>query len=346
MKFDTREDSSVKIRNLLEYFNGNGRKDKTNKRFERSVNLEKMIEIYNDATLNDIRKLDEMSKIYKNSSLFIKQFIDLQKYSDDEMLSYYANITKAIGDYYQRLEENGTKANGKLLLEMEEKGYFEDYRYACYFIEQYIEYEESPYLKDFLNHEGISQNDFLRFAHIVMELNSELYDRFTIKFTQNRNERKYNTIVRVNNLASGIENGYTKDGTVFDEIEFYRNLPFYDKDSAQEIANDFDIKSATTVDKKMRKLIDMVKPESTKAITDYMYKNQFFGSNPTTLSKKEIKNITFIKDGIRLSEEDKDVIVKYMEETGVPIITRSFDIVKKKYISEGLRTETGLVLKK
>ena len=231
MRFDVREDSSEKIRNLIEYFNGD-KKDKRNTKYERAVKLEKMINIYENKELIAVRKVAAFGEVYPTSAQFIKQFADLQKYRDDESITYLADITKAIGDYYQELEKNGTKASSIELLGMEKDGYFDNYGKACVVINDYISFNESPFLKDFAKKEKVNEYDFWSYVRIVSELNSGLYEQFAIKYDENRRARKATTIERVNNLYNGITTGKTTNGEDFDEIEFFKNLPFYNAETA------------------------------------------------------------------------------------------------------------------
>lgn len=448
MIFENKENCSSKILNLLDYFSNEGKKDKTEKKYAVAVKLEKMIDIYN-SDLNDVRKFSEMNKIYKHSSDFIQNFSLLQLYRDDEQLSYYANIAKEIGEYFKELEEKGLKEIGKELLKLEEDGYFEDFSRACYYVEEYIKYDESSYIKDFLLYVGISQADFSRFVDIVMELDSSLYDEYVLKTVKNANSRKYDTYTKVNNLVDGVKNGYLPSGEKFDEIEFYRNLPFYEKETAQEIYDDFfvkndsainqklekmydessyikeflnnnnlslqdfsrfvnviiqldshiydeyikkyvgsseneindiyrkiiniasgirtgylpsgekfndiellrnlpfndkntikrinddfSIKSTPTVDQKLRRVIEIVSPSSTRDVTNYMVNNKLFVSNQTIITRKDINEINFINNDEVLEESDKKRILDYMEETNVPPLMKAFNILKNRCLEE------------
>ena len=334
MKFTENDFCSKKILNLLDYFNGEGKKDKADKKYETAINLEKMIAIYN-SDLNDIRKLREMHRLYRNANAFKNNFSLLQYYSDDEQLSYYANITIEIWNYFRELEEKGLREIGKELFKMEDEGFFEDFSQASFYVKEYIKYDESPYMKDFLSHViGISSNDFSRYVNIIKELDPSLYDEYTEKAAENANSRKYDVYNKINNIAVGVKKGILPSGEPFDEIEFLRLLPFYDKDTSKEIAEDFDIKSAPTPDQKLRKIIDIIDPTSTKDITNYMISKNLFISNQPVITEKDIMAINFMNGDDVLTDREKENILAYMEDTKIPPLMKAFNILKNRHFEE------------
>lgn len=230
---------------------------------------------------------------------------------------------------------------------MEKKGYFEDFANAHECVEKYLNFEESPFLKNFTTTLGIYDGEFWRYVQIISALDPALYFKFAIKYANNKNERKAITIERINNLYSGITTGSLVNGEPFDEIEFFKNLPFYDADTAQEILMDFDLKNASTLDQKLKKLLDAVKPESTRVITSYSYQNKLFShTNAKTFKRSEIEKDSYYKDGVKLEDEDKKAILDYIEEENIPPLRVAFSILKNRFFDGKLQIDRGKVLKK
>lgn len=346
MKFNKKDpDSSIKIKKLIHYFFSKKKKNKTDKSFERAVKLENMIKIYK-SELSDVKKINEMKKIYKSLEQFKTSFNDLEKYSDDEQISKLYNIISQISQFYKKMEENGIKYRSNELLELENEGYFEDYYYAFYFVNEYINFNASPYLRDFLDTFGIKEINFKRFLSIVLYLNEEVYDQYLDKAEENKKSRQFLTVKKVNNLYKGLTTGVTEDGERFDLVEFYKNVPFYDIETSKETLSDFDAPGSSTIDRKIRSLINVIKPEYSQEIMKYIYSNNLFGLLPKEMSEKEIRETNYFVNGIELSSEDKEIIIKYMKKYRIPFLLKAYNAVRDRYLKEGLEIEKGILLKK
>lgn len=323
---------SQKIINFLNYFETKGYKDKTDKNYERAIKLEQMAKIYHSDII-DVRKVDLMRQIYKSSDAFLKQYNDLEKCYEDKKIKKYVDLIREIGNYYRKFEQNGIKEISARLLKMEQEGYFEDYNYACYFVEEYINYNASPFLNHFLSDIGLSEAEFNRFLDIVFELNADLYDRYLEKSKANVQERKYETIKKVKNLHKGITTGIMEDGKPFDIIEFFKNIPFYDMLSAEETGRDFSIsyRNASTIDHKLKAFFDSYDSKMTSAILNYMYANKINLNNPKYLSKNDIEKTSYTINGRELSQEENLLLANYMKQERIPYLFKAFSSVMDKY---------------
>lgn len=346
MKFDCSQPKNKRINYLIEYFDGQGKNSANDVRYTRAAKLEAMIKIYN-SDLIEIEKVKKMSEIYPKASDFIKQFSDIEEYSDDETVGYFANAVKVIGSYYQEQEAKGIKQIGKELMELENSHFFDDYFYACDFVKEYIMYSESPYIQDFLKSVNLKQYQFDRFAMIVMALNEDLYEELIRKEQCNQTLRRLEVMQKVENIKNGVNNGSIRGNEPYDVVEFYKNIPFYDRDSSAEIMEDFDIKKGATVDLRFKSLFEKLEPSYSKSIQYYMTENKLhFGFNEPMLTEKEIRDTKYISNGVALTDEDKENMINYMKSNHIPFLIRAFNAVKEKYLTTGLDLGFGKKLKK
>ncbi len=344
MKCDITDKKNSKIRQLLDYFNYNIPSDTENTKYRRAIKLEKMIRLYN-SDLIEIRKIDEMSKIFKSSSSFMENYEDLMPYIDDLNVGYFANAVKIIGNYYKTVEENGLKDKSKDLLEIEENKYFEDYSYACYFVEEYIKYDNSPFLVDFLKEYNLREMTFNRFVDIVAELNGSLYGEYCIKKESNREMRKSAAIRKVEEIKYGVIGETLENGEKYDALDYYSNFPFYSIETTKELLDDFGIKKGVNLNQNIKILMRHIEPENIDLILDYIGRNNLYFSNyPVEIKKESILNTKYIINGRELTDEDKDNIVRYMENRGIPFVIDTFTIVKNRYAKNELDIDKKLKL--
>ena len=345
MRYTYRDSKEFKTEKLVEYFTDKKRVDVTDKNYESAIKLDKMIFIYNQ-DIDTLNKYYQMSLLFKNAGEFSKEYKFLKDFLHESTVYYLDLYVEEIIIFLNKIERGLEKETLKNYLKLEKNNYFDDYSYAEYFVKEYIEYDESPFLRDFLNEFGIQENDFIRFTNIVFELNEELYNKYLEKFNLNRLIRKNETINGITNIREGIINGYTKDNTEFDFVEFFANIPFYDLDSSKEIVEDFELKKMPTVDKRFRSLLEALYPNDSKDIMTYVYANKLLSINPATISEKNIMSISYIINDKPLLDSEKEEIIAKMKERKIPFLQRAFTEVKNKYLAEGLNKEDIKVLKK
>ncbi len=337
MEFKNGEEDSAKIKHLLEYFSGKlDRIEKEKKYYDRAKRLEKMIEIYESDEL-DVRKIAKMHELYKNSQDFICQFSDLERYSDDKVVGYFVRKINAIKEYYQACEEKGLIKEATSLIKLEEKGYFDDYVYACGFVEDFINYEDSPYISDFLEINGLNKTQFERFVEIVKTLNEDLYAKYLEKVNSNIELRKQDVIRKVNNLIEGSKNGKLSDNTAFDPVEYYANLPFYDDLTSKEVLKDFNVKVNAQLSTRYRELLYFIDRENAETVLNYATINKLhFVNLQPMITENNIMSTNYIIDGYTLTDEDKINIIEYMKKRKIPFLPKAYSEVRNKYLKQGL----------
>lgn len=337
MEFKNGEEDSAKIKHLLEYFSGKlDRTEKEKKYYDRAKRLEKIMEIYESDEL-DVRKIAKMHELYRNSQDLICQFSDLEKYSDDKVVGYFVRKINAIKEYYQTCEEKGLVKEATSLIKLEEKGYFDDYVYACGFVEDFINYEDSPYINDFLESNGLNKTQFERFVEIVKTLNEELYAKYLEKVNSNIELRKQDVIRKINNLIEGAKTGKLSDNTAFDPVEYYANIPFYDDLTSKEVLKDFNIKVNAQLSTRYRDLLYFIDRENAETVLNYATINKLhFVHLQPMITENNIMSTNYIIDGYTLTDEDKNNIIEYMKKRKIPFLPKAYSEVRNKYLKQGL----------
>lgn len=341
MEFKNSKNSSAKIKSFLEYFSGHLDKlEKEKKSYDRAKKLEKMIQIYEGNDI-DLEKVAKMHDLYKKSEDFVSQFSDLQRYSDDSVLSYFVAKINAIADYYKSFEQNGLVKASLTFMSFEEKGFFDDYIYANEYVTDYIYFEDSPYINDFLARYNLRKYEFDRYIEAIKSLDPDLYNRYLTKEMNNKELRKKDVLRKISNLIEGVKTGKLGDNTDFNTVEYFANLPFYDDVSSKEVLNDFGIKLQSNLSLRLKALLFAIDNENTPSVLNYANANRLnFDYMQRMISKKEIIETNIIMDHYKLTLEDKIEIINYMRKRKIPFLPKAFDEVKKKYLKEGLENKT------
>lgn len=345
MKYELKDSKEFKTEKLVEYFTDKKRIDVTDKNYASAIKLDKMIYLFNK-DIDTLSKYYQMNLIFKNVGDFIKEYKYLKDFLDQSSVYYLDVYVEEIAVFLNRIEKGLNKEVLKDYLVFEKNRYFEDYRYAEYFVSEYVNYNESPYLRDYLNEYGLQEQDFIRFTCIISEFNEELFNKYLEKNNSNQISRKSEIERKMSNIKEGVTTGFTKDGEKFDAVEFYANMPFDDQESAREIIDDFGCKKMATIDKKFRCILETLYPESSREVMSYIYSNNLLTVNPTKINEREIRETIFINNNEALSVEGKEEIITYMKERKIPFLHSAFNAVKSKYLQEGLKINKEKTLEK
>ena len=314
----------------------------------RAKNLEKLIKAYYGRK-NDAEAIVKMAKIYPYLSDFETAFNDLDIKSEDPCMVIFASVVQELEDFYRRNDENGFKEEAKRLLDIDKEKYFEDYRYAASFIEMYIFYQESPFIKDFLEYAGISIHTFNRFVDIVSVLDQDLYSLYLDVESEKRELRRAVALHKEENMRVGVQTGLTPKGNKFTPVSFYACMPFYDDVTAQELFEDFEgyrmskdsepihIPNAKGIDRKMKNFLSAVDPYNAQDITEYMYgknpyKQRLITDRTTVLKEKDFYEMRYGQDGTdrTLAPCEKDAIVEYMRRKEIVPVGRAYEELKNR----------------
>ncbi len=341
MEIDKSNITNKRVADMLNYINDRESLNGYDRKHNAIYNLEEAYKIY-QSDLIEIRKVNELRKIYKTADEVRKKFSCLDRYKELEDTQGVYQVAKIIYDYLKKEEEKNIPEIAKEILEKEELGYFDQYHAACQLVELYLDYNDSVYLSDFCNEYKISEQSLMSYVDIVRYFNSELYDKFLEKYRINREERKITTINKYETLVKGI----TEEKENFDKLEVFKNLPFYNEDNSREVLNDFNLKGATNVDKRLKIFFDSIDSSKTIKIMHYLYENSIINSNIVSITPKDIYETKYIINEMELTNEDKTAIIKYMKENKIPFIVKAFNEVRSRYLDGTLDNKKEKILKK
>lgn len=300
-----------------------------------AIKIDEMLKIYNSDEI-EVRKLNKMSKIFKYSKDLSTALTGLDEYETNNPKK---EELQALLAYYKECDSKCLIDNSNYLIRLEEEGYFDDYNYAVYFIEEYINYKDSIYVSDFLKENGLTKNQFDRFVSVVSEFNCDLHQQFLKKYLYEKGERQYKTIKDINDLAEGIAKGNIYDGDLENVIEVYSKLPIYNEEADSEILDDFKVRNDHYFIQKIKGIVRKIRPNAEKDIISYIIKNSMIDKEQIMTSENEIYRTDFVIDGKELTKEDKTNIINFMKEERIPFLSRAFNIVKDEYIKGNLEKD-------
>ncbi len=300
---------------------------------DNAVSIRDFLKIYESDDI-EVRKIAAMSKIFKDSNELAKVLKGVDEYEPIESGKEIKEKLQEVLKYYQECDEKDLIDNSNYLIELEKEGYFEDYNYASYFVERYIDYKDSIFVTDFLKENGLNKETFDRFVSIVSELNPDLHKKYLEKFFSDRGQRQFMTIKSINDIYNEL-----KSGNNISNVEMYIKLPVYEQETDLEILEDFKVKRDNLFIQKIKGLVRKIKPDAEKDILGYIYKNKLFDYEQVTVTENEIRKTDFITNGQVLPEEDKEKIITFMKDNRIPFLTKSFSVVKNDYLKGNINLE-------
>lgn len=317
-----------RIQNMYLYYESKGYFEKfknsyrcTNEELDLRLNkLNELMSIVNsqDTDYNKAEKLlllyDSLKNLKKSYSLLIRYGKNDSKL--DKARIALDNIDKIISTYTE-YEEKGILGNIRYMFSVYD--YFENYDYAKFVIDYYISSPDSYITNKFLEELGISKEIFDFCVDTIAELDVDMYNDYLKKKEQNRKINYSHVKFTISDLANGIKTGMLSDGTSFDMLEFFKRIPF-------KKSEDF-----------MHSLIEFCKrnnEEDYNIIMSYIHKNKLDFSNTfKPLNVKEVYDTKTIINGVELTNEDKDTIIEYLKSNNIPVVSKTYNCAKIKYIN-------------
>lgn len=273
-----------------------------------------------NSDLDDYSKVEVMLKLFKNSDEFRRQYTLFIKFgTEDEtldgirdILNNFDNILKQ----YKELESKKEIVNAVRYYECH-KEYFDNYSYAEFIIDSYIEYD-SYNTKEFLELLGITEDLFNYYVMIIKELNPVLYSKYLEKVKINENIcSQYNKKI-IKGISSGISTGFLPDCTPFDSLEFLKRVPFKDMAFLYNL----------------KEFMKKNTPEDASIITKYMVDNKFY--RPDLFKPFDTNTLSGVKisvNGINIGQEENEIITDYLKVNDIPVVKASYLIARNKYVN-------------
>ena len=326
MQFDRESEiTSQSIKDFIDYFEGKVTVTSKNKdNYEKELKLEKLIGIY-DSDMSRIRKIDEITKLFKTSDKLRSAYTKLKKYHDDIFLKKFYDKIEEVASFLEKAEQAGLVAISKDLLAQEK--YIEDYPYAVQFMEEYL-HNKKIFRTDILKDLGLNEREFNYLAGIIDEYDGVLNLYYQEKLLADTRERKYKTRRNLQSMYNGITTGKTRYGDEFTPLDCYILLPFKDQDTANELLKDFNIPKGSNLDLKFKNLVNGLMPEEANTIIKYFIDNKLFFNNCNFMTEREIRKTRMIVNNKEVSEKNKDNIIRFMNYHEIPYSPRAFNLVR------------------
>ena len=283
--------------------------------------------------ISDYIKGEELLKLYKSSEDFRRSYSLLIKYGTKDYRLYISR--EALDNYdliYRKFKEYERKdIIGNINYLNRVSDYINNYKYAKFVINHYIESNISYKETDFLSDLGIEKEVFNFCVLTIKELDLELYQKYLYKKEYNKRVRFVRNVEVIKDLANGINTGILKDCTPFDLLEFMRRIPFKKE-------KDF-----------ILKLIEFMKrntPKEFDTIINYINKNKLYLESAwAPLDLDSIYSNVKVIRGVKITRYDNDVILDYLKVNDIPITYLTYLLARKKYIDKDF-TDRKVQIKK
>lgn len=216
----------------------------------------------------------------------------------------------------------------------------------------YIQSEESYDISRFLKTLNITLDYFCFCVDTIKKNDITLNLEYEKKEKNNRMKSHYNNIIVLKDIAFAIKNGFFMDGTEFNLLEFWKRIPFKNRDFYEQISENMDInpliKYSPMFITRVNNFTSVLLPEEGKVIANFAKNNKI--SQSTCITELELRyfcggerriihenkdengNVTGITD-IILNEEDLENMILYMRINDLPFLIQVFQLVEKKYIN-------------
>lgn len=275
----------------------------------------------------DYNKVEQLLSLFKSTEEFRKSYALFNKFGKkDERLSSAREALDNFDLLYAKFKEYETKGivdDVRYILSIQD--YLQNYEYAKFIIEHYIESSESYKENEFLSELGLDKDTFNFCIQTIEELDVDLYRQFLEKKELNNKIRCVKNAETITNLANGINTGILSDGTQFDLLEFTKRIPF-------KKSNNF-----------VSTLIDFMKrnnPQDMNTIVKYIYSNGL--NTPDAFAPLDMKGIYQVKttiNGVEITNADNDIIIDYLRVNNIPLIHKTYVLARTKYLNGEITAE-------
>lgn len=322
-------------------------------------NLLAAICIKENPNIDYIDKQIQLMSIHHEPDEFVEDYLNVAPYVIDninnkEMLKKIQFIIPFVNYIFSKPE--ATIGRKKYF----EKFYEENLVDAINLIKEFIMDKKYDNETDFIYYKMISSVDFNAALKIVSEKDKLLYKLYRKKIKYLEDSKYERACNNLKEIALGIKTGYLSDGTEFDELQFWKLVPFK---SSKGIDKDFE--KFKKINPKIRNVSDndfylVIKefviatmPDLEPTILEYMKEKKLLGY--TYLSFKEYRKIhddkaVLLSDGLSSVDSiyekycpkslydlyfiDDDIqcnILKEILEKELPHIAEVYHILKEKY---------------
>lgn len=297
--------------------------------------LEKIDLGYNILQTNicDYQKVYEIVKYFKNSEVLLNKIYDfLIPYMDNNyikkaielylFLNKYDDVIEKIKIDYEYIEEQ----------QMLKKNYL----YAKFIINEYINDPLSYRLSYFLDKFGIDSETFLFCIETIKNLDYDLFDKYSNKYEKDK-EQRFNTLLyTMKNIINGIKTGYLFDGTEFNELEFWRIIPFINRDYGNNELDDLKeidckVTRHNSFTERVRDFTLHFLPNDHHYICEYLRDNKIQERSILYFDDNIYTNVNIVINDRIVTKNDITLVINYIKNNNLPRIRRVLAIILRKY---------------
>ena len=290
------------------------------------LRLIKMANKVVNSSESDFMKAYNLASLYKDSETLRASYSGMVKNIDHpniQIARYALSNFDKIYNKYLEYENNGLMEKARYYLST--ISYYQNYEYAKFVIENYIEDEESYKGYEFISELGLDKESFVFCLKTIEELDPDLYKKFREKRSYNKKVACFKNAQTLKELSYGIQNGIMKNGTKFDLLEFIKKVPFKKEDSF--------------VDGLIRFMNNTELKES-KIILSYVFKNGLHNKKALApINKKQIYENRHFINGVQITNDINDIVIDYLIINQIPVVNKTYDIAVKMYLNGEINKE-------
>jgi len=275
---------------------------------------------------SDYTKAYELLCLYKSPEEFKKLYCTMIKKIENPNLAISKEALEnfdLICSKFEEYNENGILEKVRYFATF--RSYFENYEYAKFAIEEYINDEESYKIEKYLSKLGIDKDTFMFCVNAIRELDPDLYGELLKKKAENQKLLHLKNVKTIEGLVRGIETGYINDNTEFNIFEFIKRVPF---------------KGSPDFYEKLNRYISEVCPQYYKTISKYLQENQLYAkSSLEPVDVRKIYGTRMVIEGTEVTEEMKNDVLDFLKYNKIPLVNRTYNVALRKYLNGEITKE-------
>ena len=275
---------------------------------------------------SDFMKAYNLASLFKDAETLRASYSGMVRHIDHpniQIARYALNNFDKIYNKYLEYENNGLMEKTRYYLST--ISYYQNYEYAKFVIEKYIEDEDSYKGYEFISELGLDKDAFVFCLKTIEELDPDLYKKFREKRKYNKKVVCFKNVQTLKELSYGIQNGIMKDGTEFDLLEFIKRVPFKKEENFIESLYYF---------------MNNTNLHESKTILSYVYKNGLQNKKALApINKKQIYECRNFLNGVQITNDISDIVIDYLTVNQIPVVNKTYDIAVRKYLNGEINKE-------
>lgn len=296
---------------------------------EELVNRLKLIKMANkvcNSNESDFMKAYNLASLYKDSETLRVSYSGMVRnieHPNIQIARYALSNFDKIYNKYLEYENNGLMEKARYYLST--ISYYQNYEYAKFVIENYIEDENSYKGYEFISELGLDKDSFVYCIKTIEELDPDLYKKFREKRSYNKKVACFKNAQTLKELSYGIRNGIMRDGTNFDLFEFIKRVPFKKEDNFVDSLITF---------------MNNTQLQESKIILSYIFKNGLQNKKALTpINRRQIYECRNFLNGVQITNNINDIVIDYLTINQIPVVNKTYDVAVRMYLDGKINKE-------